>query len=66
MAAPTKELYRVLIDMDCTICDFEGFFLELYRAKYPHLQYVPLADRRTFYLIEQYRSFDNQMAVRIA
>ncbi len=60
-----KELYRILVDMDCTICDFEAHFLELYKVKYPHLPYVSLADRRTFYLIEQYRSFGEQMAVCI-
>lgn len=45
---------RVLVDMDQTIADFEGYFLTIFRKKYPDEPFIPLEKRRTFYLGDQY------------
>ena len=45
---------RVLLDMDQVLCDFEGAFLESFREKFPDEPCIELADRRTFYLNDQY------------
>ena len=61
--ASRKVPFRVLIDMDCTICDFETYFLSSYRTKFPHLPYIPLSERRTFYLTDQYNALGEKMRV---
>lgn len=45
---------RILVDMDGVIADFEGDFLRRWRELYPERKYVPLEERRGFYLREQY------------
>ncbi|KAK7498300.1 hypothetical protein BaRGS_00010560 [Batillaria attramentaria] len=45
---------RVLVDLDGVLCDFEGYFLEKYREKFPHEPFIPLEERKTFYLRDQY------------
>ncbi|MBL8008276.1 MAG: 5'-3'-deoxyribonucleotidase [Ignavibacteria bacterium] len=45
---------RLLIDMDGVIADFEGEFLRRWRNLYPGKKYVPLEERRGFWLREQY------------
>lgn len=44
----------VLVDMDSVIADFEGGFLKKWRAKHPDKYHIPLNERTTFALIEQY------------
>lgn len=40
----------VLVDMDGPLADFEAGFLKAWRERYPHLPFVELHDRRTFYV----------------
>lgn len=45
---------RILVDMDGVLSDFDGEFLKRWRERYPDKFYVPIKDRRTFYVKEQY------------
>jgi len=45
---------RILIDMDGVIADFDGEFLKRWRERYPDKFFVPIKDRTTFYVKEQY------------
>ena len=44
----------VLVDLDQTIADFEGHFLKKYQEKHPGEPFIPLEDRTTFYVADQY------------
>lgn len=52
---------RVLVDMDQVIADFEGYFLSQFRSKYPNDPFVPLEERNTFYLGDQYDGMSDDM-----
>ena len=43
-----------LIDLDSPLTDFEGAFLRLWREKYPEEKWIPLEERRTFALRDEY------------
>ncbi len=45
---------RILVDMDGVIADFEKGFLDTYRNYHPDKYFVPLEQRTTFYVKEQY------------
>jgi 5'-nucleotidase len=45
---------RVLVDMDSVLADFETGFLALWRATYPDRPFLPLEERRIFYLEDEY------------
>lgn len=45
---------RILIDMDGVIADFDREFLQRWRKRHPDKFYVPLEERNTFYVKEQY------------
>ncbi|XP_072916348.1 5'(3')-deoxyribonucleotidase, mitochondrial-like [Hemitrygon akajei] len=45
---------RVLVDMDGVLADFEGGFLQKYKVAYPEEPFIELADRRGFWVSEQY------------
>jgi 5'-nucleotidase len=44
----------ILVDMDNTIADFEGRFLEIWQERYPHIPAVPREARRHFYQTRDY------------
>lgn len=44
----------VLVDLDETLAGFEEHFLKKYRQIYPNEPYIPLEDRNTFYISDQY------------
>ncbi len=54
---------RVLVDMDGVLCDFEGHFLRCYRDKFPDAPFIPLEERRSFYLSDQYKEFGEEAVV---
>ena len=45
---------KILVDMDGVIADFEGKFLEDWRKTYPDRHYIPVEERVTFYVTDQY------------
>ena len=45
---------RILIDMDGVIADFDGEFLKRWQERHPDKIYVPLTERTTFYVKQQY------------
>ncbi len=45
---------RILVDMDGVIADFEKGFLDSYRKSYPDKPFVPLEQRTSFHVKEQY------------
>lgn len=45
---------RILIDMDGVLSDFDGEFLKRWRERYPDKFYVPIEERTTFYVKQQY------------
>ncbi|XP_060084120.1 5'(3')-deoxyribonucleotidase, mitochondrial-like [Ylistrum balloti] len=56
---------RVLVDMDQTIADFEGYFLTMYRKKFPDEPYIEMEDRRTFYLGDQYEKLKEGLKKKV-
>ncbi len=45
---------RILIDMDGVIADFDREFLQKWRTRHPDKYYIPLEERATFYVKDQY------------
>lgn len=45
---------RILIDMDGVLADFEKGFLDSYRRTHPDKPFIPLTDRTSFYIRDQY------------
>lgn len=45
---------RILVDMDGVIANFEGGFLNNWREQYPDKPFVPLEQRTTSRLVDQY------------
>ncbi len=46
----------ILVDIDGPLADFEAGFLEIWKKKFPGEFFVPLKDRKTLYLTEDYPS----------
>ncbi|XP_074657771.1 5'(3')-deoxyribonucleotidase, cytosolic type-like [Tubulanus polymorphus] len=55
----------VLVDMDGVLADFELNLLESYRAANPDEPFVPLDERRGFWVNKQYRGLRDDLADRI-
>lgn len=51
----TRNSFRVLLDLDQVLADFESHFLELFRGKYPDHPFIPIEKRKGFHLTEQYK-----------
>jgi len=45
---------RILIDMDGVLSDFDGAFLNCWRELHPEKFFIPIEERTTFYVKEQY------------
>ena len=45
---------RILVDMDGVIADFEKGVLDAYRNRHPNKSFIPLEQRTSFYIKEQY------------
>lgn len=60
-----RQKLRVLVDMDGVLCDFEDGFLRRFVEKFPKDPIVPLKDRRTFYLDDQYSKFGPEFQVSV-
>ncbi|KAL8594124.1 hypothetical protein ACOMHN_047864 [Nucella lapillus] len=50
----SEKKLKVLVDMDQVLCNLEGGFLIKYREKFPDEPLIPLQERNTFYLVDQY------------
>jgi 5'-nucleotidase len=44
----------ILVDMDGVLANFEKGILDAYRKHYPELAYIPLDERTTFHVADQY------------
>jgi 5'-nucleotidase len=44
----------ILIDMDDVLADFDGGFLTKWRERYPDKYFVPLDERKEFYMRDEY------------
>lgn len=45
---------RILVDMDGVLSDFDGSFLNCWRELHPDKFFIPIEERTTFYVREQY------------
>lgn len=45
---------RILVDMDGVLSDFDGAFLKCWQELHPDKFFVPIEERTTFYVKEQY------------
>lgn len=45
---------RLLVDMDGVLAEFERGFLTQWRVQYPDYPFIPLEERTTFYITDQY------------
>jgi len=45
---------NILVDLDGVIADFEHGFLTEWRKKYPEEKLIPIEERKTFYILEDY------------
>ena len=57
----------VLVDLDRTLGDMEKHFLEVFQKKYPEEPFVPLEERNTYYIEDQYEKLpgaDRNIKVR--
>lgn len=45
---------RILIDMDGVVADFEGDFLRRWKELHPEKKFIPLEERKGFYISDQY------------
>ena len=45
---------RILVDMDGVLADFESEFLKRWRERHPDKYYIPLEERTTMYVKDQY------------
>jgi len=47
--------FRILIDMDGVLCDWEPHFLHHYRKRWPEREFIPLEKRRSFLVRHDYK-----------
>ena len=45
---------RILVDMDGVLADWEAKFLSTWRERHPEKHYVPIEERSSFYVTENY------------
>lgn len=45
---------NILVDMDGVIADFEGGFLKIWQTQYADKPFIPLEQRTSFYVVDQY------------
>jgi 5'-nucleotidase len=52
---------RILVDMDDVLANFEEGFLSRWRKKHPKLEFIPLDERNTGYILDQYPKIYHQL-----
>ena len=45
---------KILVDMDGVLADYEGGFLKLWRTQHAEKPFIPIEQRTTFYVADQY------------
>ena len=45
---------RILVDMDGVLADFDAEFLQRWRGRHPDKLYIPIEERTTFYVKDEY------------
>jgi len=55
-----EKKFRVLIDMDGVLCDWEPTFLKTYKEKWPGRPFIPLEERKEFLVRNDYK---NQLGI---
>jgi 5'-nucleotidase len=56
---------RILVDMDGVVTDFDGEFLKRWRERYPDKIYIPMEERRTFFVKDSYPEELKSLVVEI-
>ncbi len=56
---------RILLDMDGVLANFEQRVMDLFRERYPYRPSIPLNQRTTFYVKEQYPKQDQPLLEEI-
>ncbi|XP_067673743.1 5'(3')-deoxyribonucleotidase, mitochondrial-like isoform X2 [Haliotis asinina] len=56
---------KVLLDLDQVLADFEGYFLQRYKERFPDLPFIEEKDRNTFYLRDQYAKLRSDLPDRV-
>ncbi len=44
----------ILVDMDDVLADFDGYFLGVWRKRYPDKFFIPMNERQKFYMRDEY------------
>ena len=55
----------LLVDMDNTIADFEGHFIDLWQERYPDIPHIPREERKHFYQTKDYPSEHSQKIISV-
>ncbi|ESO89009.1 hypothetical protein LOTGIDRAFT_209952 [Lottia gigantea] len=55
----------VLLDMDQVLADFEGYFLKRYKERFPNDPFIPLEERKGFFIRDQYAKLRDDLPDKV-